>query len=83
MAFFRAGFQWGYYYESACDGMHFTLAEFDINRHMYSDVGLRKIYEYIEDDNIPTLESLVNGLPSPTPEGASATPEAATPAPEE
>ena len=83
LAFFRAGFQWGYYYESACDGMHFTLAEFDINRHMYSDVGLRKIYEYIEDANIPTLESLVNGLPSPTPEGAAATPEAATPAPEE
>ncbi|MPM05991.1 hypothetical protein SDC9_52286 [bioreactor metagenome] len=83
LAFFRAGFQWGYYYESACDGMHFTLAEFDINRHMYSDVGLRKIYEYIEDANIPTLESLVNGLPSPTPEGATSTPEAATPAPEE
>ncbi|MEN6338862.1 MAG: M15 family metallopeptidase [Clostridiaceae bacterium] len=82
LAFFRAGFQWGYYYESACDGMHFTLAEFDINRHMYSDVGLRKIYEYIEDDNIPTLESLKNGLPSPTPEGVAPTPEAATPTPE-
>ena len=86
LAFFRAGFQWGYYYESACDGMHFTLAEFDINRHMYSDVGLRKIYEYIEDDNIPTLESLKNGLPSPTPKGATPapetpTPEAATPTP--
>ncbi len=83
LAFFRAGFQWGYYYESACDGMHFTLAEFDINRHMYSDVGLRKIYEYIEDDNIPTLESLKNGLPSPTPKGATPAPETPTPAPEE
>lgn len=57
LAFFRAGFQWGYYYESTCDAMHFTLAEFDINRHMYSDIGLRKIYEYIEDPNEPTLAS--------------------------
>ena len=68
LAFFRAGFQWGYYYETACDGMHFTLAEFDINRHMYSDVGLRKIYEYIEDDNVPSLASLAYGSPTPTPE---------------
>ena len=68
LAFFRAGFQWGFYYETACDGMHFTLAEFDINRHMYSDVGLRKIYEYIEDDNVPSLASLAYGLPTPTPE---------------
>lgn len=46
LAFYRAGFGWGYYYETACDGMHFTLTELDVNRHMDSDVGLRKVYEY-------------------------------------
>ena len=50
LAFFRAGFQWGYYYETACDGMHFMLTENDINRHMHSDIGLRKVYEYIEPE---------------------------------
>ncbi len=48
LAFFRAGFQWGFYYETACDGMHFMLTENDINRHMHSDIGLRKIYTYID-----------------------------------
>ena len=48
LAFYRAGFQWGFYYETACDGMHFMLSEKDINRHMDSDVGLRKVYEYID-----------------------------------
>ena len=28
--------------------MHFVLTEMDINRHMYTDIGLRKVYEYIE-----------------------------------
>ena len=46
LAFFRAGFFWGYYYETACDGMHFTLSENDPNMFMHSDIGLRKIYEY-------------------------------------
>lgn len=50
LAFFRAGFQWGYYYETACDGMHFMLSENDINRHMHSDIGLRKIYTYIDPE---------------------------------
>lgn len=57
LAFFRAGFQWGYYYETACDAMHFTLTEMDINRHMHSDIGLRKIYEYI--DNSVSLETFL------------------------
>ncbi len=39
-AFFRAGFEWGYYYETACDGMHFMLTENDINRHLDTDIGL-------------------------------------------
>jgi hypothetical protein len=57
LAFFRAGFQWGYYYETACDAMHFVLSETDINRHMHSDIGLRKIYEYI--DNSVSLETFM------------------------
>ena len=50
LAFFRAGFQWGFYYETACDGMHFMLTENDINRHMHSDIGLRKVYTYIDPE---------------------------------
>ena len=46
LAFYRAGFQWGFYYETACDGMHFMLSENDRGKHMDSDVGLRKVYEY-------------------------------------
>lgn len=46
LAFYRAGFSWGYYYETTCDAMHFMLTELDINKHIDSDVGLRKVYEY-------------------------------------
>ncbi|MEA5047952.1 MAG: M15 family metallopeptidase [Eubacteriales bacterium] len=61
LAFFRAGFQWGYYYETACDGMHFMLSESDINLHMHSDIGLRKIYEYID----PEWTYVPEATPSP------------------
>ena len=62
LAFFRAGFEWGFYYETTCDAMHFMLTENDRNRHMQTDIGLRKVYEYIEPDwaYVPT--------PPPTPE---------------
>ena len=46
LAFYRAGFSWGYYYETTCDAMHFMLSELSIVKHMDSDVGLRKVYEY-------------------------------------
>ncbi len=46
LAFYRAGFSWGYYYDSVCDPMHYTLTEKELSLH---DDGLRKIYEYIED----------------------------------
>ena len=46
LAFYRAGFSWGYYYESTCDAMHFSLTELDLVRHMDSEIGLRKIFEY-------------------------------------
>ena len=61
LAFFRAGFEWGFYYETTCDAMHFMLTENDRNRHMHSDIGLRKVYDYIEPEwtYVPT--------PSPSP----------------
>lgn len=49
LAFYRAGFQWGYYYETACDAMHFMLSENDYNKHIDSEVGLHKIWQYIGD----------------------------------
>ncbi len=69
LAFFRAGFQWGYYYETACDGMHFMLTENDINRHMHSDIGLRKIYEYIEPEwtYVPTASPAPDTAATPAP----------------
>lgn len=69
LAFYRAGFQWGYYYETACDAMHFTLTEMDINRHMHSDVGLRKIYEYIDNSvSLETFMASAEGAAETTPE---------------
>ncbi len=63
LAFFRAGFEWGFYYETTCDAMHFMLTENDRNRHMHTDIGLRKVYEYIDPEwvYVPTPS------PSPTP----------------
>ena len=81
LAFYRAGFEWGFYYETTCDAMHFMLTENDRNRHMHTDIGLRKVYEYIDPEwvYVPTPS------PSPTPAiapklGMTPTP-AATPAP--
>ena len=46
LAFYRAGFSWGYYYITSCDGMHFTLSDSDYSRHTSELMGLRKVYEY-------------------------------------
>lgn len=46
LAFFRAGFNWGYYYDHTCDAMHFSLTDGEYYRHMDSETGLRKVYEY-------------------------------------
>ncbi len=65
LAFYRAGFQWGFYYETACDAMHFMLSENDPAKHMDSDVGLRKVYTYIDDG----VEEVIAPPPAdPTPE---------------
>ncbi|MDO4572065.1 MAG: M15 family metallopeptidase [Clostridia bacterium] len=46
LAFFRAGFNWGYYYDHTCDAMHFSLTDGEHYRHMDSETGLRKVFEY-------------------------------------
>lgn len=46
LAFYRAGFSWGYYYITSCDAMHFTLTDSDYSRHTSKTMGLRKVYEY-------------------------------------
>ncbi len=45
LAFYRAGFQWGHYYISTSDAMHFTLTDNILGDHDGSD-GLRKVFEY-------------------------------------
>lgn len=47
LAFFRAGFNWGYYYLHTCDGMHFGLSEMSADIHNTSSRSLRKVYSYI------------------------------------
>lgn len=47
LAFYRAGFSWGYYYRHACDAMHFGLSEMSADTHNTSDRSLRKVYSYI------------------------------------
>ena len=49
LAFFRSGFEWGHYYNSTSDGMHFTLTDNIRNAHdNKSSRGLRKVFEYSE-----------------------------------
>lgn len=47
LAFYRAGFQWGHYYVSTSDGMHFTLTD-NIRISHDGNEGLRKVFEYAE-----------------------------------
>ncbi len=89
LAFYRAGFEWGFYYETTCDAMHFMLTENDKNRHMHTDIGLRKVYEYIDPDWVyvptpspapaPSLTPKMNT--TPTPKGAQTPAPSPTPAP--
>ncbi len=46
LVFFRAGFQWGHYYNSTSDAMHFTLTD---NIKRTHDESLRKVFTYIEE----------------------------------
>lgn len=47
LAFYRAGFQWGHYYVSTSDAMHFTLTD-NIRISHDGNEGLRKVFEYCE-----------------------------------
>lgn len=47
LAFYRAGFNWGYYYDHTCDAMHFGLSEMSSSIHDTSSRSLRKVYSYI------------------------------------
>ena len=47
LAFFRAGFSWGFYYETSCDAMHFTLTDSQhFWKHSDKTYGLRKVFDY-------------------------------------
>ncbi len=46
LAFYRAGFGWGYYFSHNCDAMHYTLTELDPALHEAEGTGLRKVFEY-------------------------------------
>ena len=49
LAFYRAGFFWGVYYDHTCDASHFGLGEHDPSIHSDSPLALRKVFEYIDD----------------------------------
>ena len=48
LAFYRAGFFWGVYYDHTCDASHFGLGEYDPQIHSDSPLALRKVFEYID-----------------------------------
>ena len=48
LAFYRAGFEWGHYYVSTSDAMHFTLTD-NIRISHDGNQGLRKVFEYTEN----------------------------------
>jgi len=47
LAFYRAGFLWGHYYNSTSDAMHFTLTD-DIKDKHFTKAGLGKVREYYD-----------------------------------
>ncbi len=49
LAFYRAGFFWGIYYDHTCDASHFGLGEYDPDVHTDSPLALRKVFEYIDE----------------------------------
>ena len=49
LAFYRAGFFWGVYYDHTCDAKHFGLGEYDPEIHSDSPLALRKVFEYIDE----------------------------------
>ena len=72
LAFYRAGFGWGYYYPHACDGMHFTPTELSPTSFEEGPYAMRKVFTYIED---------MEATPSPEAEPAETDAPEETPAP--
>ena len=60
LGFFRAGFDWAYYYKSTSDAMHFCLSEFVTHKHDDKKYGLRKVYEYIGFTSSPSPSASPN-----------------------
>ncbi|MCL2672508.1 MAG: M15 family metallopeptidase [Clostridiales bacterium] len=48
LAFYRAGFQWGHYYNGTSDAMHFCLPSEKVTFSHDGEGGLRKVFEYGE-----------------------------------
>lgn len=46
LAFYRAGFQWGYYYKGTSDAMHFCLPSEQVTYSHDGEGSLRKVFEY-------------------------------------
>ncbi len=57
--FFRAGFDWAYYYKSTSDAMHFCLSEYVTHKHDEAKYGLRKVYEYIGETTAATAAPVI------------------------
>lgn len=53
LGFFRAGFGWAHYYKASSDGMHFCLSEFITYDHEDPVMGLRKVFEYADPQELP------------------------------
>ena len=49
LAFYRAGFAWGFYYPHTCDAMHFTLTELTPSLFTDGPYAMRKVFTYVED----------------------------------
>lgn len=68
LAFYRAGFGWGFYYRTTSDGMHFTLTDCPQWRHEDPEFGgLRMVFAYADSEKNITLpaEPLVTPVATP------------------
>ena len=50
LAFYRAGFSWGFYYPHTCDAMHFSLSELSPTYFTEGPYAMRKVFTYLEDE---------------------------------
>ena len=64
LAFYRAGFGWGYYFGNSSDGMHYSLTEASTEYFTDPEVGLRKVFQYIGEEADATPDPLSSASPS-------------------